>query len=151
MFKKTILTLIALIIITINIQAAYGYSIPADFRPINAPMAKLNYGEPTETVTNTILQIIAGTLLYFAAPIAVFSIAQSAFMMAMSGADTEKVEQGKKHLTWAIIGLVTIIFSYSIVRVIIGFVVDVGNYSTDFAQTQPAAPAPATTPTPAAE
>ena len=150
MFKKSILTAIALVIIIINIQAVYGYSIPAEYRPVNAPMAGLDYTQPTATVTNTILQIIAGTLLYFAAPIAVFTIAQAAFNISMNGADTEKVEAGKKHLTWAIVGLVTIIFSYSIVRIIINSIVGMGNYSTEFSQTQSAAPAPAATPAPSA-
>jgi len=138
MLKKLILIIIASTIIIANIQTVCGYAIPNEYKPVNTPFSDMKFSGETdaekkstkpENTTNTVLQIIAGTLLYFAAPIAVFSIAQAAFMITMNGGDTEKLESGKKHLTWAIIGLVVIIFSYSIVKIIIGFVINVGNYS----------------------
>jgi len=121
---------------------AHGYNVPDKYRPVNAPLGSLVSDQnmqknDAKTLTNTLLQIIAGTLLYFAAPIAVFTIVQAAFAITSSGADTEKLEQGKKHLTWAIIGLIAVIFSYSIVRIMIKFVVDVGNYSADTVQELP--------------
>jgi hypothetical protein len=133
MLKKIILIIIASVIIVTNIQIASGYAIPDEYKPVNTPFSDMKFsGEDSsrpENTTNTVLQIIAGTLLYFAAPIAVFSIAQASFMITMSGAETERLESGKKHLTWAVIGLLAIIFSYSIVKIIIKFVIDVGNYS----------------------
>lgn len=133
MLKKSILAIIAFIIITINISPVYGYAIPNNYKPNNAPGYNIDFAKSTSDastgMTIIVLQTIAGALLYFAAPIAVFTIAQSAFTITMSGADTEKLEQGKKHLTWAIIGLITVILSFSIVKIIIGFTVNVGNYA----------------------
>lgn len=141
MFKKIILTIITLTIVSATIQIVHGYSIPNEYRPINAPLGDLAAGDESnsdpDVLTNTLLQVIAGTLLYFAAPIAVFSIAQSAFTITAGGADTEKLEQGKKHLTWAILGLIAIIFAYSIVKIAITFVVDVGNYASTTVQRNP--------------
>ena len=114
---------------------AYAYAIPAEYQPVNSPGYSIDYntsGNNTSTgMTIVLLQTIAGALLYFAAPVAVFSIAQSAFTITMNGADTEKLGQGKKHLTWAIIGLVTIIFSFSIVKILLTTVVGIGNYASE--------------------
>jgi len=41
--------------------------------------------------------------------------------MASGSGSTEKVEAQKKSLTWAILGLVTIILSYSIIKILITF------------------------------
>lgn len=140
MFKKSILAIIALIIIGINTMPVYGYAIENKYKPINAPGYQIDYeGSTSDTATGmtiVILRTLAGALLYFAAPIAVFSIAQSAFTMAMSGADTEKLEQSKKHLTWAILGLLTIILSFSIVKAIISSAVGIGNYAATEVQKQ---------------
>lgn len=144
MFKKIILITAVLTIILANLQAAHGYGVPDEFRPINAPLGKLveNKATPAKDLTNTLLQIVAGTLLYFAGPVAIFSIVQAAFTITSSGAETEKLEQGKKHLTWAIIGLIAVIFSFSIVKMIITFAVGTGNYATTTTtQAAPAAPA----------
>lgn len=144
MFKKIILTIIALTIVLATVQLAHGYAIPSEYKPVNAPLGSLNYaGGDSADLTNTVLQIIAGTLLYFAAPIAVFSIAQAAFTLTIGGADTEKLEQGKKHLTWAIVGLIAIVFSFSIVKIAITFMVQTGNYAANTVQEAPAAEAPA--------
>ncbi len=103
--------------------AAQAYQIPDEYRPEN-----LGYGEEyfkqtqSATATVIILQTIAGALLYFAAPLAVILIGFAAFNMVMGGADSEKIEQSKKHLTWLVIGLLLIILSYSIVRIVITFV-----------------------------
>ncbi|MFA7685392.1 MAG: pilin [Candidatus Gracilibacteria bacterium] len=146
MFKKLILITTILTIILANVQMAHGYGVPDKYRPINAPLGSLVSEDKiktddAKTLTNNLLQIIAGTLLYFAAPIGVIMIVMAAFTITYSGADTEKLEQGKKHLTWAIIGLVTVIFSFSVVKIIITFVVDTGNYATTTLQQTPAAPA----------
>jgi len=151
MFKKIILSLITFVFIALNIQATYAYAISPEYKPINAPGYGVDYNAEssalmTRSLTNAILQTIAGALLYFAAPVAVFSIAQSAFTITMSGADTEKLGQGKKHLTWAIIGLVTIIFSFSVVKILISSIVGMGNYAADLTPKTDSAPAPAPSP-----
>ena len=50
--------------------------------------------------------------------------------MATGGADSEKLEQAKKGLTWTIAGLLLIILSYSIVKTVINTTVDVAEVTT---------------------
>jgi uncharacterized membrane protein YjgN (DUF898 family) len=122
--KKIFITICSILFLIFSMNfAAQAYQIPEEYRPEN-----LGYGEEyfrqTESATATviILQTIAGALLYFAAPLAVILIGFAAFNMVMGGADSEKIEQSKKHLTWLVIGLLLIILSYSIVRIVITFV-----------------------------
>lgn len=124
MLKKLFFTIyLSLTIFLIGANFAYAYQIDPSYRPINSPF-NLNY-EERDAKSNTviILQILAGAMLYFAMPIGVIMIVWSGWDMATGGADTEKIEQAKKHLTWSVLGLLLIILSYSGVRFIITFVV----------------------------
>lgn len=137
--KKKLLIIISSILLLIAIAGvAQAYQIPDEYRPENLFFGEkeLDYNKDLpgqtqgSTATVIILQTIAGALLYFAAPLGVILIGFSAFNMVMGGADSEKLEQAKKHLTWTIIGLFVIILSYSLVRIVITFVsrsVDVAN------------------------
>ncbi len=127
---KKILTTIGLssLLIILALQTTHALQIDSSYRPENAPFAledntELMEEEGARDSTVIILQIIAGTLLYFAAPLAVIIIGLGAFNMVIGGADTEKLEQAKKHLTWAVLGLLTIILSYSITRIVITLVI----------------------------
>ena len=111
------------------LPTAHAYTIDPDFRPQNEP---LNINEQIEQDGAAggailILQIITGGLLYFAAPLAIVMIATTAFNMAMGSDDPEKMETGKKHLTWLAIGLLIITLSYSIVRFAIDLIQGAGN------------------------
>ncbi len=101
------------------------YQIPKEFMPENTPMdfdfVGDNDREAGTYVLLAVLQIIAGALLYFAAPLAVVSIALIGFDLAMNSGNPEKVETQKKRLTWVILGLLTIILSYGLVRIAIEF------------------------------
>lgn len=104
-------------------EMSFAYSIPKQYMPENTPF-DLNFDKgdvkkAPEAPLILILQIISGTLLYIAAPIAVISIVMAAFTLVSSAGAAEKLETGKKHLTWAILGLLLIIFSYAIVKAII--------------------------------
>lgn len=127
---KKLLTTLGLIIIVLTIFSplvANALTIPDELRPINEPFAGVGDELEVEGAaygTVLVLQIIAGGLLYFAAPIAVILIANTAFTMVTGGADSEKIEQAKKSLTWTIIGLLLIILSYSIVRFVIGLIIE---------------------------
>lgn len=126
MKRKTLAT-IGLVILTLLLVAtvAQAYTIPSELRPENEPF-DISYEDGEiggTTATITILQIIAGTLLYFAAPLAVILIGLAAFDIVSGGADSEKLEQAKKNITWLIVGLLVIILSYSIVRFVISFVI----------------------------
>ncbi len=125
MLKKTLLTLSLLIAIFMATSAiASAYQIDPTLRPTNEGFALKDEikSQGAAGAAILVLQIIAGGMLYFAGPIAVIMIAFSAFTMVMSGTESEKLEQAKKHLTWSIIGLIAIIFSYSLVRIIIVFI-----------------------------
>lgn len=63
-----------------------------------------------------IMYRIISWILRFAGVVAVFFIAQNGWMMAASGGKEESITAGKKGLTWAVIGLLLIVLSYSIVR-----------------------------------
>lgn len=104
---------------------AHAFTLPDTFKPINSPFnlnSEINAGGATGG-TIIILQILAGGLLYFAAPIAVVLFAMAGFQLVTGGGDTDKVEQGKKNLIWTSAGLLLIILSYSIVKYIIEFVI----------------------------
>ncbi len=102
---------------------SFAYTIPEDLRPINEPLdLSKDLGNTTAGTTSgtiILLQILAGGLLYFAAPIAIIIIVMTGSNMAMLGAEPEKIEEAKRSLTWSVLGLLIIIFSYSLVRIII--------------------------------
>ena len=106
------------------------YSIPGELRPNNAPFDLSNVneenlytsGEGGSAPLILILQILAGALLYVAAPLAVISVALAAFNMVMFGGSNDKVEEAKRQLTWAILGLITITLSFALIRFLIFFV-----------------------------
>lgn len=103
--------------------AGAEYRLPNDLKPSNVPF-DVDIGQTSDpgiTQVQYILQVIAGALLYFAAPLAVIAIAMIGFTMAMNSGNTEKIEAGKKSLTWAIAGLATIIFSYALVKFVLEF------------------------------
>jgi len=113
--------------------AGATYSLPQELKPDNTPLDLdfTNGGEDAGTnALLAVLQIIAGALLYFAAPLAVIAIGMIAFNMAMGSGSSEKIEAQKKNLTWAILGLLTIILSYTLIKVVIEFVFLTFNPST---------------------
>ena len=126
MIKKilTTLTLITLLLIA-GTAAVHAYQIDPSYRPSNEPFA-LNQeikDQGASGATIIVLQIIAGALLYFAVPVGVIMIAWAGGSMVIFGAEQEKLDAAKKHLTWSIVGLVAIILSYSLVKVIITAIV----------------------------
>ncbi len=129
--KKLISKIILTILITLScIQIAEAYQIDESYRPINSPF-ELNADIKKDQVsaTRTVLEILAGSLLYFATPVAVIMIAYGGLTMVIGGAESEKLEESKKHLTWSLIGLGIIILSYSIVRIAIQFTISVADVS----------------------
>lgn len=107
----------ALTLIALNNQNPV-FAIDPSFKPINTPFHVDKGADPAGSFIR-ILQIIAGGLLYFAAPLAVILITITGLEMNVYGADSEKSEQAKKSITWLIVGLVLIMLSYSLVKFII--------------------------------
>ena len=103
--------------------AVAEYRLPDELKPDNVTF-DVDIGktkDPGVTQVQYILQVIAGALLYFAAPVAVLMIAMIGFNMAMNSGNNEKIEASKKSMTWAIAGLATIIFSYALIKFVLGF------------------------------
>lgn len=122
MIKKILTTIILSISLLIaGTAVVHAYQIDPSYRPSNAPFA-LNEEIKTKGASGAtvlVLQIIAGALLYFAVPVGVIMIVMAGSSMVIFGAEQEKLDAAKKHLTWSIIGLVLIILSYSLVKIII--------------------------------
>jgi len=127
--KKKILIILLAVLSALMIApllcgtAGAEYRLPDELKPSNVPF-DVDIGQtedPGVTQIQYILQVIAGALLYLAAPLAVLMIAMIGFNLAMGSGNTEKIEAAKKNLTWAILGLVTIIFSYALVKFVLEF------------------------------
>lgn len=150
MFKKIIISVVlSILILSVGSLATLAYQVDPTYKPHNVPFSltdEIKQGGASGA-TILILQIIAGALLYFAVPLAVIFILMAAFNMVIAGGESEKLDQAKKHLTWAIIGLICIILSYSIVKIIIQLVVDIGSQTAD--TVAPAAGAAGPDPAPA--
>jgi len=123
LLAKIGLMIILSLLITSVVQAATINSLSPEynFRPENSPFDLTNneFSERNGARgTIIVLQILTGGLLYFAAPVAIIFIVMAGIQMIIGGAESEKLEQAKKHL----IGLALIIFSYSIVRAALTFI-----------------------------
>ncbi|MCX6734095.1 MAG: pilin [Candidatus Peregrinibacteria bacterium] len=127
MIKKVLTSLILSIILAATVQAAIG--IPSELQPQNVPLKGLNETitqqvaaggqDGAVTAANTVLQYVANLLLFFAAPLAVLFIARAGADYAFALGEDSKIESAKRELTWSLIGLVLVMFSYVLVRVII--------------------------------
>lgn len=130
--KKLVASLILGISLCITAQAAIG--IPEELQPQNAALKNLNRvieqevsnAEKTEkgqqgavSAVNIAIQYIANILLYFAAPLAVLFIARAGADYAFAMGEENKMEGAKRQLTWSLLGLALIIFSYILVRLFI--------------------------------
>lgn len=134
MLKKILISLgLSLTLLNTGFMFASAYQIDPSYRPSNEPFA-LEYEIKDRGASGAaviVLQLIAGALLYFAAPIGVIMIVWSGSNMVIGGTEQEKLEAAKKHLKWSIIGLVAIILSYAAVRIIINFVLQAASLTTD--------------------
>lgn len=66
-----------------------------------------------------LLERITNVLLGIAGTVAIFFILNNAWYLVISAGSEEKIGQHKKGIMWAIVGLILIILSYSIVRFVI--------------------------------
>jgi hypothetical protein len=127
--KKKILIILLAVISALMIApllcgtAGAEYRLPDELKPSNVPF-DIDIGQtkdPGVTQIQYILQVIAGALLYVAAPLAVLMIAMIGFNLALGSGSAEKIEAAKKTLTWAVLGLVIIILSYALVKFVLAF------------------------------
>ncbi len=150
---KLILAILALTIWTAGLGTAMA--IPLDnqdlmtrvvldpnLKPDNSPGVIIG----TETLAksgaeaafgNYVLQIIAGGLITVAAPVAIIIIAISGLIAVVSHGEQALIDKAKKTLTWAIIGLIVIIFSWVIVKAVISVVISANSNPTTQTGTPP--------------
>ena len=106
-------------------------------KPSNSPgivfgKDQLKEKGPEGAFGNYLLQMLAGGLITLAAPVAIIIIAISGLLAVVSSGTPGLIEKAKKSLTYAIIGLIIIIFSWVVIRAVISLAI-----STN--QNQPAA------------
>lgn len=107
-------------------SAAGGVKIDPSYHPSNAPTIT---GEAAESVKEKSLDVETARIQFFArivnvllgivGIIAVFALINNAWWLAASAGQEEALTQHKKGLKWAVIGLILVILSYSIVRWIV--------------------------------
>lgn len=143
MKKSTLKFLIILqLFLTLVLPASAAMGIPDHLIPDGTPLKELNkslnIGAKTQGGTqaaisgaNRVLQFIANGLLYVAAPLAILFIAHAGQNYGFAFGDQTKLEAAKKQLTYALLGLGAIIFSYIIVRLIIGAVLATPSETTN--------------------
>lgn len=86
--------------------------------PNRTDPTKSSQASTTDAIRIAVTQHFVEIVLGIAATVAMFFILNNGFWMITS-AGGEKVEEAKKGLTWALVGLVLIILSYSIIRFVI--------------------------------
>lgn len=115
-------------------------TLPSDLYPEGAPTITGQKPETegsfvtAEDATSALTVRIVNFILGFAGVVAIFFIINNAWFLIASGGSEETITQHKKGLMWAVVGLILIILSYSIIRFII---------SIPFQADQAPAPAPA--------
>lgn len=115
-----VLTIIALTVIPLIVFAqgggTPGLHIPSALQPegvTHIPISGSPQGQAV--VVNVVLQLIAGSLIYLAGPVAILIIAVGGIQYITAHGDQNQLEGAKKTITWALIGLAIIIVSYAIV------------------------------------
>ena len=93
----------------------------AVYIPVNS--AGQNAQNSAANAANVILQLIAGSLIYAAGPLAVLMLVIGGFRYVISHGDQTQMEAAKKNITWAIIGLLVILVSWIIVSNVIKIII----------------------------
>lgn len=109
---------ISLLLVTAQaVLAQYGIPIKPELAPFTETLPNSDFR--TDARINTVLNVLAGGLVYLATPIAIIMIVFYGWKLVTSMGEQEGYDGAKKGLTWAIIGLIVILLSVSIVRNII--------------------------------
>lgn len=148
MFKKVLISLVLTLIVLPSSSALAVVTIPSDYYPEGAPTITGNTPKTSDinvadNYRNTLTLRITNLVLYIAGLVAIFFVVLNGFKMVTSAGSDEVITQTKKGLTWAIVGLLLIILSYSIMRFIISVPFNLADQSQNSA---PSSVAPASTP-----
>ena len=124
------------------VSASVG--LPSKYRPPSAPT--ISGAEDDVTDINVarlrLTQRIVNVLFSFAGIIALYFLMNNAWWLITAGGTEETLTQHKKGMMWAIVGLLLVILSYSIIR----FIITVPFAAHEGENTPPAAGAPADAP-----
>jgi hypothetical protein len=133
--KKLILQSILIISLMSSILVAHaatqGLQLDTQLKPQYAANIPASKGGSRADPINIVLQLIAGSLIYAAGPIAVLMIAIGGFRYVISRGDQNQMEGAKKTIMWAVIGLMIIIISYSIIISVISIIGETGTSGAD--------------------
>lgn len=80
---------------------------------------------------NIILQLIAGSLIYAAGPIAVLMLAIGGIRYIIAHGDSGQIDEAKKMIMYALIGLGVIIISFALVTNVIRIMSGIGAMGTE--------------------
>ena len=129
--KKLLLTILFLLNFSLPTLALASFTgesyqiaqvkLDSSLKPANSPDVIIEGGNEAD-YGNYFLQLIAGSLIYLAAPVAIIIIAIAGLMSVVSSGDSGMVEKAKETLKWAVVGLIIIIFSWMIISAIISLV-----------------------------
>jgi|GEM_PF-2242379 len=116
LFAKLGLAFTIMVVFAAPVFAAV--TMDPSLHPDYAPVVVVT-GGTTADYGNYFLQLIAGGLLYLAAPVTVLTIAIAGLRYVTSHGNQEAIDKAKKTLEFAVIGLLVIMTSYTIIRVTI--------------------------------
>lgn len=119
------LTILVGISLIAPLAMSQGFQLPSELKPEYAPNYTVG-GKNDASTANAILQIIAGGLIYLAGPFAILLIAIGGLRYVISRGDQGAMDEAKKNITWAIIGLIVIALSWAIVVNIIRILTAIG-------------------------
>ena len=124
--KIFISTILALLLFSLLLPMAWvsaaGVKIDSILRPPGAPTVTGKEQETTADISEaptTLTFKIINFVLGFAGVAAIFFILNNAWYLVISSGSEEKITEHKAGLMWAVIGLILIILSYSIIRFVI--------------------------------
>jgi hypothetical protein len=136
MKKLILLGSILLSFISINTASANPmlaqYQIPVEYKPeyaVNFEIDKDSSGKQKNhgraAIINVFMYLLAGALIYLAAPMAVIMIAVGGLRYVVSLGDQSAVDEAKKNITYAIIGLIVIAISWILVHNITKIIIEI--------------------------
>lgn len=124
--------LLAQVTLEQNLRPGNAAYIPVNSTGQNPQNAAAN-------VANIILQLIAGSLIYAAGPLAVLMLVIGGFRYVISHGDQTQMEAAKKNITWAIVGLLVILVSWIIVDNVIKIITTTAPSAVSTSSEQPSA------------
>ncbi|MCC6643702.1 hypothetical protein IT411_03045 [Candidatus Peregrinibacteria bacterium] len=140
MFKKLLTIGLSLYVMTVTLLPCLAFAASTDhgnllavvtldnsYKPDNSPGVLIDAESMKGTsgsavFANFLLQMLAGGLITIAAPVAVVIIAIAGLIATVSHGNDALISKAKKIITWTVIGLIVIIFSWIIVQTAITIV-----------------------------